>query len=367
MKKKNQTKFGYLIVRKPKGPTSHDVVDKLRSVTGVRRIGHAGILDSLASGVLLIGINRLATRNLGKFVGLDKHYIAILRLGYTSNTYDAKGKILKVSSQKLTVDLVFFKKVLKSFIGVQKQVPPIYSAKKTNGKKAYQLARAGKKVKLKPQQIEIYDINLINSKLESDQTITIKVHCSSGTYIRSLANDIGQKIGCGAYLKDLKRTAIGNFNLSEAVALASLNKSNWTKFLINFKTVMATGTFEILHQGHKFYLREAKKLGQKLVVIVARQSRAEKLRHRKLCFNQKKRLAEISNLKFVDQVLLGDKKDQYQSIKKIKPDIIALGYDQKETVMNLGKKIKELGLKTRIARIRAYRPEEFKSSLLIKQ
>ncbi|MEK9165905.1 MAG: adenylyltransferase/cytidyltransferase family protein, partial [Patescibacteria group bacterium] len=273
---------------------------------------------------------------------------------------------------------------VRSFIGKQKQMPPAYSAKKIKGQKAYELARKGQKIELKEQEIQIYEIKLKaqnsklpakgwsasggktttqNSKLENFK-LTIDVHCSSGTYIRSLAHDIGQKLGCGAYVEELKRLAIGNFELSESIRLSKLTRDNWQKYLINFNTVMAAGTFEILHPGHQYFLKEAKKLGQKLFVVIARDKLAENLRGRRLRFNENERLDRVKKLEFVDRAMLGGARDLYQSIKKIKPDIIALGYDQKIDMSELESKIKKFGLKTKIARIGAYYPEKYKSSLL---
>ncbi|OGY76649.1 MAG: tRNA pseudouridine(55) synthase TruB [Candidatus Jacksonbacteria bacterium RIFOXYA2_FULL_43_12] len=365
---------GYLLINKPSGPTSHDIVARLRRLTGIKRIGHAGTLDPFATGLLMVGVGREATRNLGKFVGLDKRYQAVIRLGAVSETYDREGKITIYDlGFKIYEDEI--KKVIASFIGQQMQVPPQYSAKKVGGKKAYEVARSGQKIDLKPAEIEIYEIKLknienycIDSRLRGNDkkdTITIEVHCSSGTYIRTLAHKIGQKLGCGAYAEELERTAIGNFELTEAVELDKLTVDNWSKHLINFDKVMASGTFEILHPGHEFYLKEAKKLGQKLIVVVARDSTAKRVRGRSLRFNETERLARIKSLEYVDLAVLGDPEDPYQALKKIKPDIVALGYDQKSFIDELPVKIKELGLRTKIARVPAYLPEKYKSSLLV--
>ncbi|MFH1712971.1 MAG: adenylyltransferase/cytidyltransferase family protein, partial [Candidatus Jacksonbacteria bacterium] len=247
----------------------------------------------------------------------------------------------------------------------QKQMPPQYSAKKVRGQKAYELARKGQRVKLKEQNIEICHIKITNYELLITNHLEIEIYCSSGTYIRSLAHDIGQKLGCGAYLEELERLSIGNFELSQAVKLSKLTKDNWQKYLINFNVVMAAGTFEILHPGHQYFLKEAKKLGQKLVAVIARDKLAELLRGRKLRFDENERLERVKKLDFVDQAILGDARDLYQSIKKIKPDIIALGYDQKIEMSELALKIKKFGLKTKIARIGAYCPEKYKSSLMV--
>ena len=352
---------GYLLINKPPGPTSHDVIDKLRGITGERRIGHAGTIDPFARGLLLVGVGREATRNLGKFVGLDKRYRAILKLGAVSNTYDRTGEITDYGVPITNYESRIHS-VLNSFIGKEKQIPPQYSAKKVKGKKAYEFARAGEEVFLKPQEIEIYDIKLLAT---GHELFALEIHCSSGTYIRSLAHDIGQKLGCGAYIEELTRVAIGNFTLEESTALQDISPENWQSHLITFRTVMATGTFEILHKGHEHYLREAKKLGERLLVVVARQNRAEELRGRKLRKTAEERRTRVASFKFVDEAILGDERDPYESVKKIAPDIIALGYDQELFVRELPVKIKEFGLSTKIARIPPYMAEQYKSSLIV--
>lgn len=359
-------KSGYLIINKPKGPTSHDIIDRLRKIIGIRKIGHAGTLDPFAEGVLIVGIGRRATRNLKKFTGLDKKYEAVLKLGFVSDTYDVDGIKTKVSVDNKFLSREYIepkiKDVIESFIGVNTQIPPIYSAKKIKGRKAYELARAGVKPRLKPQKIEIYNLK---AKVLDDFKLKMFVHCSTGTYIRSLAHDIGNKLKVGAYLESLKRIEVGNFSIDEAINIEDLNLNNWEDLLINFKVVMASGTFEVLHKGHVFYLKQAKELGKKLVVVVSRDKRAEEVKGRRLRNLEDKRLKQVSKLQFVYNAILGDVKDPYLSIKKIKPDIIALGYDQKKFVPDLPHKIKEFGLNTKIARIPAYKPHKYKSSLIL--
>jgi len=218
--------FGYININKPAGPTSHDIVDHLRRITGIKKIGHAGTLDPFARGVLILGISREATRNISKFVKLNKEYIAQIYLGAISDTYDRTGKIIKRECGALNLENI--KNTLQSFKGKQKQIPPMFSAKKIKGKKLYELARQGKEIKREPENIEIYSIKTVSFAWP---VLEIKVKCSSGTYIRSLASDIGEKLGCGAYLKKLTRTAIGNYNISDSVPLSSLNSDNWQSFL----------------------------------------------------------------------------------------------------------------------------------------
>lgn len=234
---------GILNIYKPAGPTSHDIVNKIRKIiprsktygTPSRRgrggaaikVGHAGTLDPFAEGVLIILIGK-ATKLQSKFMGMDKIYVTTLRLGAISDTYDKTGKIQKLNHESRIMNHEI-KKVLKTFIGEIEQVPPVYSAIKIKGKKAYELARRGIKPKLKARKVEIYNIKILKYKWPR---LDIEVKCGKGTYIRSLANDIGQKLGCGAYLEKLVRTEIGDFNIKNSVKLDKLNSRNWTKKII---------------------------------------------------------------------------------------------------------------------------------------
>ena len=222
-------KEGFILVDKPKGITSHDVVDKLREITQVRKIGHAGTLDPLGTGLLVLGIGRRATRKLSEFLKLDKEYIAKLRLGAVSDTFDKEGKIEFKKVEKIP-SREKIGKVIEKFIGKIYQTPPLYSAKKIKGKKAYVLARKGKKVELKTQKISIYKIKILRYKFPY---LEIKINCSSGTYIRSLASDIGKALNCGALLEELRRTKIGNFSIEKAKKLDEINSENWENFLIS--------------------------------------------------------------------------------------------------------------------------------------
>jgi len=223
---------GFIIINKPLGITSHDVIDKLRKITGLKKIGHAGTLDPFATGVLICAIGREATREISWFVKMDKEYEAEIRLGAASDTYDRTGAIINYELSITNYELDNIKSILKGFVGKQKQVPPMYSAKKVGGKKLYQLARAGKEIKRQPAEIEIYNIELLKYKWPF---LNIKVKCSSGTYIRSLAHDIGQKLGSGAYLNELKRIAVGDFNIDQAIDLKNLDKNNWSDFVFLIK------------------------------------------------------------------------------------------------------------------------------------
>lgn len=224
MNKKNE---GFILIDKPAGITSHDVVVFLRKITKIRKIGHAGTLDPIATGLLILGIGRNATRKLSNFQKLDKEYIAKIKLGAISNTFDKEGKI-KQTNIKKKPNIEEIRKALSFFIGEIKQIPPPFSAKKIKGKKAYELARRGIKIKLKPKLIKIYNIEILKY---SFPYLEIKVFCSSGTYIRSLAHEIGKKLGCGGYIEELRRTRIGNFSVENTIKIDSLTSENWREFL----------------------------------------------------------------------------------------------------------------------------------------
>jgi tRNA pseudouridine55 synthase len=222
-------KIGFILINKPAGITSHDVIDKLRKITGIKKIGHAGTLDPFAQGLLILGIGKEFTKKLSIFQKKDKEYIATLKLGAESDTFDRDGKIVERKVKKIPRKKAI-NKVLKSFLGEIEQIPPLFSAKKIKGKKLYELARKGIKIKPKPQKVKIYELSVLRYRFPF---LKIKVKCSKGTYIRSLANNIGQKLSCGAYLEDLIRTKIGEISLEEAVELSKLDYKNWRYFLFN--------------------------------------------------------------------------------------------------------------------------------------
>lgn len=203
---------GILVINKPTGPTSHDIVDKVRKITGIKKVGHTGTLDPFAEGLLIILIDK-ATKLQSKFMAMPKTYKATIELSETESPIIGDS----------------ISDVLKTFIGEIEQIPPIYSAIKIKGKKAYELARKGIKPKLEPRKVRIYDIECRKYKWPE---LEIKVKCSKGTYIRSLVRDIGQKLGCGAYLEKLTRTKIGKFNIDNSIRIDKLNKDNWQKYLI---------------------------------------------------------------------------------------------------------------------------------------
>jgi len=220
---------GFLLINKPVGPTSHDIIDKLRRITSIKKIGHAGTLDPFASGLLIVAVGRQATKKISQYVKLDKEYVALLKLGAKTDTQDRTGKIEIIKEAK-ECEIEEIKKVLKKFTGLQKQTPPMFSAKKVGGKKLYELARKGIEIKREPVEINIYELELINYEWP---IMEIRVKCSSGTYIRTLGNDIGEALGCGAYLEELKRTKVGEFLESRAISLEEIKSENWTENLFN--------------------------------------------------------------------------------------------------------------------------------------
>lgn len=199
-----------LLIDKPKGITSFDVIRHLRKKLGVRKMGHAGTLDPLATGLLIIATGS-ATKEISRYMDLPKEYEVLIEFGKVSTTYDADGEI----SQGVLRDVsrTEFEDNLKNFIGEILQTPPIFSAKKIAGVRAYDLARQGKEVKLEPRKIKIDRIEILKWDWPF---VSLRINCGKGTYIRSLAHDIGKKLGCGGYVKELRRTAIGEFKVENA-------------------------------------------------------------------------------------------------------------------------------------------------------
>ncbi len=210
-----QIKNGVLNINKPQGITSHDVVDIIRKIFPNTKVGHTGTLDPLATGVLPICIGK-ATKLSDELLSDNKKYEVKMLLGVETDTYDITGKI--VFANTLNNDEIYIKERIKRFIGKSSQIPPIYSAIKIKGKKAYEYARNGESVKLKPRDIEIFGIDDIDVNLKKRQ-VSFIVSCSKGTYIRSLVHDIGVKLGCGATMIELKRLKTGNFDIDDSIDL----------------------------------------------------------------------------------------------------------------------------------------------------
>lgn len=211
--------FGFLNIYKTKGMTSFDVVARLRRVTKIKQIGHTGTLDPFAVGVLPICIGK-ATR-LIEYLDDDKEYLATVQFGKDTDTYDLDGTVTKTYDKKITQeDLI---SILDDFRGEIEQLPPIYSAIKVNGKKLYEYARKGEEVEIKPRKVFISKLELESFDYEK-QEAKILVGCSKGTYIRSIAYDIGQKLDCGGYLTALERTKAGLFNKEYSIPLENFNE-----------------------------------------------------------------------------------------------------------------------------------------------
>ena len=203
-----------ILLDKPKGMTSFSAVSALRKKLGIKRIGHTGTLDPLATGVLPLLTGR-ASRLSSMMLEADKRYLATLKLGITTDSYDITGNIISQSEVDITPEM--FKAAAESFLGEYDQIPPMYSAIKKDGVRLYELARRGEEVERKPRRIEIKELNIKNG--ENKNEYIIDVLCSKGTYIRSLVFDIGEKLGTGATLLELRRTAVSGFSIEDCISL----------------------------------------------------------------------------------------------------------------------------------------------------
>jgi len=249
---------GVLVVDKPVGLSSHDVVQIIRRGTGIRRAGHTGTLDPRASGVLVVLIGPAV--RLSEYVSAsDKRYQATIRLGSSTNTYDSEGTV--VSNNPLgELNEEEFEDLLQKFTGEIIQTPPPHSAVKVQGKKAYERARAGEEFEIEPRTINVYSLDLLEW---APPEVVIDVFCSSGTYVRSLANDLGNEMGVGAHLVGLRRTKSGRFTLRDAVSLRRLRESfevgDWYQFLIPAAEALADWPIveldadetELMRHGHR--------------------------------------------------------------------------------------------------------------------
>jgi len=211
---------GILIVDKPQGWTSHDVVKKTRNLLGVSKVGHTGTLDPMATGVLVLLVGK-ATKTAKYFENDRKQYLAEVTFGRATDTYDSTGKTT-ATGDPTKVDKNNLRAVIARFEGESKQIPPMFSAVKVGGKKLYQLARAGKKVECKPRKIVI---SRIKHDLSDYPIITLDIECSRGTYIRSIAHQLGEMVGCPAHLSALRRTASGDYTIKDAVDFLSIVES----------------------------------------------------------------------------------------------------------------------------------------------
>jgi tRNA pseudouridine55 synthase len=249
---------GVLVVDKPVGLTSHDVVQIIRRGTGIRRAGHTGTLDPRASGVLVVLIGPAV--RLSEYVSAsDKRYQATIRLGSSTDTYDAEGRVVSSASME-NISEDQFEEALEQFVGEIEQIPPPYSAIKVQGRKAYEMAREGEEVNLEPRTIQVYSLELLEW---APPEVVVDVFCSSGTYVRSLANDLGEVLGSGAHLVGLRRTKSGRFTLRDAVPLRRLQEAfvagDWYKYLIPAAEALADWPLieldgdevELVRHGHR--------------------------------------------------------------------------------------------------------------------
>lgn len=225
---------GIIVINKEKNYTSHDVVAKLKKKLNISKVGHTGTLDPNATGVLPILIGK-GTKFSKYLINHDKIYEVELELGKKTDTADIEGKVIEEEN----VDEKYIKEnllqVLESFVGKQEQIPPMYSAIKKNGKKLYEYARAGAKVEVEPRKIEIYNIKLIEY---DTNTVRFVVSCSKGTYIRSLCEDIAEKLNTVGYMKNLKRLQVGEFNIKDSVYIDDVNLENINNYLITLEDLL---------------------------------------------------------------------------------------------------------------------------------
>lgn len=219
------TLSGLIVIDKPVGPTSHDVVGRLRRLSGIRRVGHAGTLDPLASGVLLVCLGR-TTRFVEYLVGLDKVYETTVRLGVSTTTYDAEGDV--TAERPVVISAEEIAAALEAFRGPIRQRVPPFSAVKRDGQPLYKKARRGEAIDLPEREVTIHALDLLTYE---PPALTVRVAASSGTYIRSLAHDLGEALGAGGHITALRRTAVGAFTLAGAVTLDALTPDNIAAYL----------------------------------------------------------------------------------------------------------------------------------------
>lgn len=224
---------GLILINKQKGFTSHDVVNVIRKKLNTKKVGHTGTLDPNATGVLPILVGK-ATKISKYLMEHDKTYIATLKLGEKTDTGDSEGQVIEEKSIPKDLRKEDINDVLQNFFGKQKQVPPMYSAIKINGKKLYEYAREGKEVKLEAREIEIYKIELLEYQ---NNKIKFEVECSKGTYIRTLCGDIAKKLGTVGYMEELQRTKVNNFRIEDSILLDDITLENAEKNMIKIEEV----------------------------------------------------------------------------------------------------------------------------------
>ena len=233
-----------MLVDKPEGWTSHDVVGRLRRMTGQRRIGHSGTLDPMATGLLVVFLGR-ATRAVEFAEGHDKGYTALLRPGVVTDTLDTTGTVLETSAQRPT--RAELEAAIERFRGDIEQLPPMYSAIKLGGKKLYEIARAGGEVERKPRPVTIYRLECTGEREDGD--FELEVECSKGTYIRTLCDDIGRELGCGACMSGLRRTRAGGFDVKDAHTLEEIERLGVHECLLPVDALFAGRPILLIKDG----------------------------------------------------------------------------------------------------------------------
>ncbi|OQX53762.1 MAG: tRNA pseudouridine(55) synthase TruB [Candidatus Aminicenantes bacterium 4484_214] len=268
---KTAIKAGLILIDKPQGLTSHDVVRQIRKILNQKQVGHFGTLDPLATGLLLIAVGK-ATRFFPYYGKMDKSYFGTIRLGWATSTYDREGQPLtkKVESFPSLQEVTL---ALQNFRGKIKQVPPLFSAKKLRGQPLYKLAREKKespeKIRPQPAEIKIYRLQLIDYQ---PPWLKVEIDCSSGTYIRSLAHDLGQKLGCGAHLENLSRTKIGHLKLSQSFSLDEVTDlarhQEFEKFVIPLEKLLPFFPKIIVNQQEAALLSRGNIVHEKRIVKI---------------------------------------------------------------------------------------------------
>ena len=255
---------GVLIIDKPAGLTSHDVVARVRRILNIRQVGHFGTLDPFATGVLPVSVGK-ATRFAQFYLKSRKSYSGTIRFGHSTNTYDSTGRVTS-EDQPVALDAAILEKLFREFTGRLMQTPPPFSAKHVGGVRAYELARQQKPVSLEPVEVEIYALELLGI---AGPDVQFAVECSGGTYVRSLAHDFGQKLRLGAFLADLRRTAVAEFKENQAVTLERLAEATEQKkvesclvpleaLLPEFPELIVRGRQEVgVRHGHTFELAQS--------------------------------------------------------------------------------------------------------------
>ncbi len=382
----------FLCIQKPAGITSHDVVDRVRRLVRMQgfsegdsslrlRVGHGGTLDPFASGLLVVAVGRDDTRRLQAFLSLEKTYHVRMRLGAFSDTDDSTGRIQPPENGRKDVSEEEAIRILDFLEGPVLQVPPAYSAKKVKGKKLYEYARKGESVQRTPcwrMVYAMYDRTFDGRK--GKQEIQCAVRVSSGTYIRALARSVGERLGVGAYASTLERTAVGPFSVSEAITLEQLEREGWRMHARSWREmssripssavrIVVFGTFDTLHDGHRHFFQQARALAaeeRELIVGVGRDIVVRSIKARAPVHSEYERLQAVRREQSVDAAYLlpEDVSLRFGWIAALRPDIIALGYDQTAFVDGLAEGLAREGVSPRIVRLKPFEPHQYKSSLL---